>query len=137
MEGRTNGMRENSKWLLAALLGPISMVFVIASLFAIFHTPPGQRFDTFIMFMAMGGVIAFFQSASLIVVDLALAGIRVRRLPVGMRAVAGGAMSLVLMLLVVILVPLPGTHPWLALFIATTIASVPIRFLFGPRWRAP
>jgi hypothetical protein len=129
-------MRENSRWLLAALLGPISMVFVISALFAIFHGQPGQRIDAFITFMMIGGVLAFFQSTSLIVVDLALAGIRLRRLPVGMRSVGSGAMAFVLMILVAILIPLPPTHPYLALFMATTIAAVPVRFLFGPRWRS-
>ncbi len=131
-------MRESTRWLIPAFLAPLSSLAAIATLLVVFHVPPGERLANWMALMTFGVLLGGIQSTALISVDTLAAAVRLRRLPLGLRAWGAGAVAPVLALLFALLVPLPfERHPWLSLFLAAVAAAVPVRLFFGARWRAP
>ena len=131
-------MSPTPRWLLPALLAPFSMLALIAGVYALRFAPPGEKLYAFYALLMAAAILGALQSASLLLVDLLASALRLRRLPVGLRAWATAALGPLVTFFAALLAPLPfEDHPLLALFAATTIAALPLRLALGPRWRAP
>jgi hypothetical protein len=130
---------EQMRWLPPTLLGPLAgMTGLVTTIVVANDAFRGDRLRAWSVLMVFAALFAGIQATVLVLLDLALAAMRLRRLPSGMRG-WGTAMMAPVLALMAILAALLGLfehHPWAACFGGAAMAAIPIRLLLGPKWRS-